>query len=76
MNAAADNEWMMILFGTTEGIGRDATIEALQKVKSEAYKATNCPKCMGSGRISAFSHIKAGVCFSCGGSGVFTNYRA
>jgi len=43
-------------------------------VKPEA--AINCPKCMGSGRISAFSHTKGGACFSCGGSGVFARYSA
>lgn len=36
--------------------------------------ATPCPKCMGSGRISAFQHIKGGECFSCGGSGLFTRF--
>lgn len=30
---------------------------------------TNCPKCDGSRRISAFSHIASGLCFTCGGSG-------
>ncbi len=38
--------------------------------------ANHCPKCMGSGRISAFTHIKGGECFTCGGSGVFAGYRA
>lgn len=41
-----------------------------------ATPSKRCPKCMGSGRISAFHHIKAGECFSCGGSGVFANYSA
>ena len=36
--------------------------------------ATSCPKCMGSGRISSFQHIKGGECFSCGGSGLFTRF--
>lgn len=36
--------------------------------------ATPCPKCMGSGRISSFQHIKGGECFSCGGSGLFTRF--
>lgn len=41
-----------------------------------AATAAPCPKCMGSGRISAFQHIKGGECFTCGGSGVFAGYRA
>lgn len=28
-----------------------------------------CPKCLGNKTIQAFSHIAAGVCFMCGGSG-------
>jgi DnaJ-class molecular chaperone len=28
-----------------------------------------CHRCAGSGRIKAFSHVLAGVCFKCGGSG-------
>lgn len=30
----------------------------------------NCPKCGGSGRIQAFSHIASGDCFMCGATGV------
>jgi len=30
----------------------------------------NCPRCGGSGRIPSYSHIKAGECFKCHGSGV------
>lgn len=29
-----------------------------------------CPKCSGTGRIRAFSHIHNGTCFACSGSGV------
>jgi hypothetical protein len=29
----------------------------------------NCPRCGGSGRIPSYSHIKAGECFKCHGSG-------
>ena len=29
----------------------------------------SCPKCNGSGYIACFSHIAAGICFACHGSG-------
>ena len=29
----------------------------------------DCPRCGGSGRIPSYSHIKAGECFKCHGSG-------
>lgn len=28
-----------------------------------------CPKCNGKGNISAYSHVKSGVCFRCWGTG-------
>ncbi len=31
-----------------------------------------CPRCAGDGRISAYTHVKAGVCFRCGGAGTIT----
>ena len=31
--------------------------------------ASTCPKCLGSGKIQAFSHIAAGDCFFCGATG-------
>lgn len=33
------------------------------------YKPLTCGKCCGTGRIAQFSHIKAGECFTCGGTG-------
>lgn len=30
---------------------------------------TTCPKCTGTGFVSAFAHIKNGVCFDCDGTG-------
>jgi hypothetical protein len=32
-------------------------------------KTADCPKCTGSRKIQAFSHIESGRCFLCGGSG-------
>jgi RecJ-like exonuclease len=32
-----------------------------------------CPKCEGHGKINAFGHVQAGVCFKCGGSGSVAN---
>lgn len=28
-----------------------------------------CPKCEGHGKIAAFGHVQAGVCFKCNGAG-------
>lgn len=37
---------------------------------------TDCPRCVnGTGRISAFSHVKGGICFKCGGRGKITLKR-
>lgn len=30
-----------------------------------------CPKCSGTGRIQAFSHVSTGTCFACGGKGTW-----
>lgn len=32
-------------------------------------KLFTCPKCGGSGHISQFNHVEAGVCFQCRGTG-------
>lgn len=31
-----------------------------------------CLKCQGTGRLAAYAHVAAGVCFDCAGRGVFT----
>ena len=36
------------------------------------WKDDVCPKCNGSGYINYYSHVAAGVCFLCGGSGFHT----
>jgi len=36
----------------------------------------SCPKCSGTGRIRAFSHIENGVCFLCAGNGDIVASRA
>jgi len=41
-----------------------------------AAKANNCPRCAGSGNISAYQHHKGGTCFQCGGSGLFAYLAA
>ena len=48
--------------------------DTLRNTPRAAGTAAPCPKCMGSGRISSFQHIKGGECFSCGGSGLFTRF--
>jgi DnaJ-class molecular chaperone len=72
------------LFGnaTPEQIAQDEANKAFfarkdaerAAAKTSKSAAVNCPKCMGSGRISSFQHIKGGECFSCGGSGLFTRF--
>lgn len=32
-------------------------------------RLVNCPKCSGSGNLTAFGHIASGRCFTCGGAG-------
>ena len=43
---------------------RSATIQARAKVTT-----AKCERCGGAGRISAFKHVNAGVCFDCEGTG-------
>ncbi|MBA9005889.1 hypothetical protein [Thermomonospora cellulosilytica] len=33
-----------------------------------ARKGSGCPRCGGTGRIDAYSHVAYGACFACGGS--------
>jgi len=40
------------------------------KMNATTKEAHACPKCDGKGRIIAFGHYAAGVCFECGGSKV------
>lgn len=42
-------------------------MKATVAVSKETYGV--CGKCGGDGYISSYSHIKAGVCFSCSGTG-------
>ena len=48
--------------------------DALRSTPRESFTAGPCPKCMGSGRISSFQHIKGGECFACGGSGLLSRF--
>ena len=48
--------------------------DTLRNTPRAAATAAPCPKCMGSGRISSFQHVKGGECFSCGGSGLFSRF--
>ena len=48
--------------------------DALRSTPRESSTACPCPKCMGSGRISSFQHIKGGECFACGGSGLLSRF--
>lgn len=59
---------------------RIAAIEAADKAAETARAAERialrCPRCMGSGFLSQFTHRKGGECFLCGGSGVFAGRAA
>lgn len=35
-----------------------------------------CPKCEGHGKIAAFGHVQAGVCFKCNGAGTVASKPA
>lgn len=78
------DDFLSILF-SGEAVGpTQAEIEAAERAEMAAERAARaaleianrCPKCMGEGRLSQFSHRKGGECFTCGGSGVFARYTA
>lgn len=54
----------------------EAEMRAADAARAAERIANRCPKCMGEGRLPQFSHRKGGVCFTCGGSGVFSRYTA
>ena len=35
------------------------------------WDESNCPKCGGKGKIYYYAHVEGGICFKCGGTGVF-----
>jgi hypothetical protein len=41
------------------------------KLTKTITTAKKCSKCSGDGRLSYYSHIKAGECFRCNGTGFF-----
>lgn len=56
----------------------NAKIETKMAAEAEAEKARieekerkKCRKCNGAGIINAYTHIKRGICFTCGGSGTW-----
>lgn len=55
-------------------IAADKARVARVKAEDEARRIERirscCPRCGGQGRISSFSHIKGGECFTCGGTGI------
>jgi len=34
-----------------------------------------CGRCCGTGKVGNFAHVKGGVCFACGGSGLRTKMK-
>lgn len=55
---------------------RVAAVKAEAAARKAAREANRCPKCSGSGYLSAFAYHKCGECFTCGGTGVFTRFAA
>jgi hypothetical protein len=43
--------------------------ETEQKIMTKPLVKVDCRKCDKTGYINAFSHVKRGICFSCGGHG-------
>jgi hypothetical protein len=64
MTNAGNNDWLVALF--TEAASAPVDVPA---AKGATPANTSCVRCGGEGRISYYSHIKAGVCFACNGSG-------
>jgi uncharacterized protein (DUF983 family) len=53
----------------------DKAADAARIAEIAAAKIRNrCPKCSGSGYLPQFAHRKAGECFTCGGTGVFSRW--
>jgi hypothetical protein len=61
-------------------LARIAAVEAAAKAADAARRAElaamRCPKCMGEGRLPQFAHRNGGVCYTCGGSGIFSRLAA
>lgn len=62
---------------------RRATAEAVaarrlaeQTPAARTNPAMACSRCDGKGRVRGFEHIERGLCFGCGGSGVWRPRRA
>ena len=53
---------------------RIASVKADASARAAAKLAASCPRCMGSGKLAQFTHRAGGVCFACGGSGLFTRF--
>ena len=81
-------DYLEILFTNDETViaankaeaARIAAVEAADKAANTARlaerAALRCPRSMGEGRLSQFTHRNGGECFLCGGSGVFSGYTA
>lgn len=54
--------------------GVKAELAAARAAAVAAEAAARCPRCAGKGYLPQFSHRKAGECFQCGGTGLFTRF--
>lgn len=77
-----NDDWLAELFGGDEVQNRaiaeqEAADYAIDCARREAARiAMVCQRCSGKGRLSGYSHIKAGECFRCNGSGIFSRSAA
>ncbi len=90
MNTAQiTNDYFAVLFpGGVDAVESAANMEAAQAQESarvaavkaamiaaeSAKLAARCNRCMGSGKLAQFTHRAGGVCFACGGSGLFSRF--
>jgi hypothetical protein len=54
---------------TSMADAESARLAAVVDAESARRLRPMCGRCGGAGFLSAFSHFKGGVCFSCGGTG-------
>jgi hypothetical protein len=88
MNTAATDDYFATLFpgfdaaesaanmaaALAADAARIASVKADVAASAAAKLAASCPRCMGSGKLAQFTHRAGGVCFACGGSGLFTRF--
>ena len=67
MTTETETDWLLALFNASPSFVPVAPRQSDIAVSVAAKPA--CSRCSGTGRIPSFSHIKAGECFRCHGTG-------